>query len=129
LNRPPDRGPGGLFAKGNKLASGNPGHKRMAELRGAVLEAATPEIVAAVTKKLAMLALQEGDVAAARLLLEYACGKAPQAIELSGPEGEPLAHSAELSTALGAALSPFSEEVRFAVLGVIKRAVDAGRAE
>jgi hypothetical protein len=101
----------------------------MAELRSAVLEAATPEILSAVTRKLAMLALQENDVAAARLLLEYACGKAPQAIELSGPDGSPLERSAELSAALGAALSPFSEEVRFAVLGVIRKAVHAGRSE
>ena len=119
----------GRFGAGNAHGKGHAGHKRMAELRGAVLEAATPEVVSAITKKLAMLALQEGDVAAARLVLEYSCGKPIQGIELSGPEGEPLARSAELSTALGAALSPFSEEVRFAVLGVIKRAVDAGRAE
>lgn len=118
----------GRFGSGNAYGKGHAGHKRMAELRGAVLSAATPEIVAALTRKLAVLALG-GDVAAARLLLEYSCGKSIQPVEISGPDGSPLERSAELSTVLGAALSPFSEEVRFAVLGVIKRAVDAGRTE
>jgi hypothetical protein len=101
----------------------------MAELRSAVLEAATPEILSAVTRKLAMLALQENDVAAARLLLEYSCGKPVQGVEISGPGGGPLERSADVASALSAALSPFSEEVRFAVIATLKRTIDAGRAE
>jgi hypothetical protein len=118
----------GRFGPSNAYGKGHAGHKRMAELRGAVLEAATPEILFALTRTLAKLAL-EGDVAAARLLLEYSCGKSVQPVEIAGHDGGPLERSAELSTALGAALSPFSEEVRFAVLGVIRKAVHAGRAE
>ena len=59
------------------------------ELRQAVLDAVTFDQVKAVINKLAEQA-GNGDVSAARVFLEHTCGKPPQALELSGPDGESL---------------------------------------
>jgi hypothetical protein len=53
---------------------------RMHQLRSALLEAADPPTVRAVLLKLGELAL-EGDVLAAKLYLEYTCGKPKQPVE------------------------------------------------
>jgi hypothetical protein len=115
----------GRFGPGNTLSRGHAGHRKVSEMRRAALAAETPDRVATVIGKLYDLAA-EGDVPAAKVYLETVIGKSVQGVEISGPDGSPLERSAELSAALGAALSPFSEEVRFAVLGTIKRAVHAG---
>lgn len=100
----------GRFAPGNHFGKGNPQHKRMAELRQAALDATTPEMVRAIMRKLAVAAMKDGDVAAARLVLEYAMGKPTQAIELSGPDGEPFALGwAAVRSAILDALRPFGE--------------------
>ena len=83
------RAPNGTFARGNQAAKGNPAFRRMMELRKSLLEAADSETVQALFRKLAELGLA-GDVAAIRLYLEYACGRATQPVELSGPESTPL---------------------------------------
>jgi hypothetical protein len=121
-------GVGHRFEKGNRFGKGNPLARRQHEHRMQFLDAVHPETIPALARKLQHDALK-GDEFAVRVLLDYCLAKPAQAVELSGPEGEPLERSAELSAALGAALSPFSEEVRFAVLGVIRKAVHAGRAE
>jgi hypothetical protein len=59
---------------GNRGGPGNPFARRLAEFRKAIVEAATPQKVAAVVAKLEEKAL-EGDVAAAKLYLAYAVGK------------------------------------------------------
>ncbi len=117
----------GRFGPGNAHSRGHAGHRKVSEMRRAALEAETPVRVARVMAKLFDLA-EAGDVSAAKVYLENVVGRPIQGVEISGPDGSPLERSAELATALGAALSPFSEEVRFAVLGVIKRAVHAERA-
>jgi hypothetical protein len=86
----------GLFAPGNKIGQGNPNAKRMYELRRSLLESATPRDIQAVAAKLVELA-KDGDVAAAKIWLEFTCGKATQPIEVSGPDGEPLGASVVLS--------------------------------
>ncbi len=81
---PSGRDSGGRFAAGN---SGGPGgaRRRVCELRRAAEDAITPEMVAAAMRKCAMLALQ-GNLAALRILLDRACGKAGEA----PLEGDPL---------------------------------------
>jgi hypothetical protein len=64
----------GRFVAGNRGGPGNPFARRIAEFRKAIVEAATPQKVAAVVAKLEEKAL-EGDVAAAKLYLAYAIGK------------------------------------------------------
>src|SRR3954452_8465586 len=83
------RAEGGRFAPGNRLAAGNPNNRRMHHLRSRLLAAATDEDVEAVGRKLAELA-RSGDVQAAKVWLEFVCGKAPAAVEVSGPDGAPL---------------------------------------
>ena len=73
----------GRFAPGNRAAVGNPNNKRMFELRRALLDAIEPAAIEKAIHKIADLAAG-GDVAAARLLLEYGCGKPVQGIEVSG---------------------------------------------
>jgi hypothetical protein len=64
----------GRFTKGNPGGPGNPFYRRQAELRRAVLALFTPEDVAALLR--VMLALgRNGDVAAAKVFLEYVVGK------------------------------------------------------
>jgi hypothetical protein len=79
----------GYFAPGNRIARGNPGNRRMAELRKALLECATPERVAAVEKTLYTAAVG-GDIAAIRVWLEHMVGRPVQAVEVSTPEGQSL---------------------------------------
>ena len=83
----------GWFAKGNRIAAGNPMNVRMRELRQALLNCATEADIRDLYASL-MESARAGDTAAARALLEYLVGKPVQGVELSGPEGEPLAMGA-----------------------------------
>jgi hypothetical protein len=78
------RGANGRFAAGNP---GGPGgsRRRAAVLRQAAEEAVTPEHIQALVRKALRLGL-EGNLAAARLLLEYTIGRAAAA----PVEAEPL---------------------------------------
>jgi hypothetical protein len=64
----------GKFAKGNKLAKGNPHARRVAALKTSFLDAITPERMKELALALHARALG-GDVAAAQLLLRYTLGK------------------------------------------------------
>jgi hypothetical protein len=64
----------GRFARGNKGGFGNPFARRTAAFRRALAEAVTEEMIAAVVRKLAEMALA-GDVAAIKLFLAYTVGK------------------------------------------------------
>lgn len=84
----------GYFEKGNRLSVGNKGGayplaKRMNELRKELIEAATPDDIRAIYRATLGMA-KGGDVAAARLLLEYLVGRPTQTIEMSGPDGGSL---------------------------------------
>jgi hypothetical protein len=70
----------GKFGPGNQFARGNANARKMAALRGALLEAATAERMVALGEKLFELAMA-GDLAAAKLLLAYAVGKTPGAVD------------------------------------------------
>jgi hypothetical protein len=96
-----DRGSNGRFVAGNTASVGHSSaQKRLrAELYEAALE--KPGLVKAILIRMAKKALEgEGDVAAARLLLEYLCGKPPLAVELGGPDGTALDLSAVVATIL-----------------------------
>jgi hypothetical protein len=120
----------GRWAPGNRASQGNANNRRMARLRAALLDSATPEDVRDVGAKLAELA-KGGDVAAARVYLEHVIGKAPQSVELTGPDGSPLGLDwGRVESAILAALTPFGEQARFAVALALRGIVtDADRAE
>src|SRR5262249_33652169 len=73
-----DRDSYGRFAKGNRAGVGNPFARQVAGFRAAILQATTHEDIKAITKKLIEMA-KEGNLAAAKLLLAYTCGKADEA--------------------------------------------------
>lgn len=80
----------GRFQAGNQYggrSSGNPVARRMSALRRSVVESVTPEQVCAAMDKLHALGLA-GDVQALRAWIELVVGRAPQAIEVSTPDGE-----------------------------------------
>ena len=124
---PNGRAQGGRFAPGNSFARGNPNARRQHELRAALLEAATDADVQEVGRTLAGLA-KGGDVQAAKVWLDFVCGRPPAAVELTGADGGPLVGIdwARLQAALLDALGPFGE-ARVAVALRLKELADAGR--
>ncbi len=74
-----DRDASGRFAIGNAGGPGNPHARRIAKLRSALLAAIKPDDLRDVVASL-LVATKAGDVAAARLLLEYSLGR-PRAID------------------------------------------------
>jgi hypothetical protein len=116
--------PSGRWAPGNRHGQGNPQHRRMAELRAAMLDEVQPADVQELTRKLIGLA-REGDVAAARLVLEYALGKPPTAVSITGPEGESLGDDvAKLGAALLEAVKPFGDVAKLRVLLALQGVID-----
>jgi hypothetical protein len=114
----------GRFAPGNQYAAGNPNHKRMYELRKALLDAATPEQVKVVADKMYDLATT-GDVAAAKLWLEFVIGKPVQGIEVAGVGGSPLGMDWDrLQAVLLGALARFPE-ARIEVVAALRGLTDA----
>ena len=69
-----DHDAAGRFLPGNKAATGNPHAKRIARLRSKLLATIRPADLAAVVESMLDKA-RDGDVAAARLLLEYTLGR------------------------------------------------------
>jgi hypothetical protein len=76
---------GGQFAPGHRFAKGNPHHRKMAELRRAVLRMMTPERLNELLEALFAQG-KAGDVTASKLLLSYALGKPPRAIDPDGDD-------------------------------------------
>jgi len=72
---------GGQFAKGNPGGPGNPYAKRVAALRRALLEQVQEKDVRAIAAKLVRLA-KDGDIAAAKEVLDRLMGKAQQSIDV-----------------------------------------------
>jgi hypothetical protein len=79
----------GLFAKGNRLATGNPQAKRAAELRKVLRDATTEDDVKDVWKSLTAAAVG-GDVIAIRLFLEHTVGKPVTPVEVTGAGEAPI---------------------------------------
>jgi hypothetical protein len=70
----------GRFIKGNKAGSGNPYARRVAMLRRAMLSIVKPNDLQAIIVKLILLGCG-GDVAAARLVLQYTLGKPSESLD------------------------------------------------
>jgi hypothetical protein len=102
--------------RGNRISTGNLIARRTRELRQAIFEAVTSEQVKTVIGKLADMAC-EGDAVAARLFLEYTCGRPTQSVELSGVDGGPLDVQGFMVKIM-AALSEYPE-ARFKVAAVL----------
>jgi hypothetical protein len=96
LARHGDRDTGGRFVRGNSVGLGNPAHKRMRQLRQQFLDCVDDQAVQEVTATLIEMA-KGGDTQAMRIFYEWTIGRPPQAVELSGPDGEPLAMGAILA--------------------------------
>jgi len=69
-----ERGPDGRFLHGNAGGPGNPHARQTAELRSALLDAIDADAIRRVIAAL-LTAAEEGDVAAARVLLERVFGR------------------------------------------------------
>src|SRR5436305_1991714 len=79
---PPEsgRGPNGRFTKGNPGGPGNPFARQVAAMRQEFLKAASKEDIAEIAR--AMIAkAKEGDVAAAKVVLQYTLGKPAAAVD------------------------------------------------
>jgi hypothetical protein len=78
--------PDGRFAVGNRESRGNPNALKTHQHRATLLSATTPEQITAAVNALADKAAA-GDVAACKVFLDHTCGRAMQAIEVSGLSG------------------------------------------
>jgi hypothetical protein len=76
----PTRDAQGRFAAGNNGGPGNPFGRRLASMRQAILDCVSEDDIKHVMRKLVERAI-EGDVAAAKLVLQYAVGKPQPAPE------------------------------------------------
>jgi hypothetical protein len=81
-----DRKPDGTFAPGHKGSGGNPANARAQHFRALILASETDEQFQAVWASIRECATK-GNAAAQQLYMERICGKVPQALEHSGPEG------------------------------------------
>lgn len=85
----------GRFVAGNKYGRGNPLLRRLAEYRAVFNAAVEPKTLHAVISKMCVRAIKDGDVAAAKLILEYAIGKPekfdPLAVAEYGPADQAAA--------------------------------------
>src|SRR5688572_9300560 len=77
---PPNHGPLGRFASGNKAGNGNPFARQVAQLKVAVLKFMTEDKLAKILEAVFAQAC-EGNLAAARLLLQYSLGQPSKAVE------------------------------------------------
>jgi hypothetical protein len=74
------RGPDGRFCKGNAGGPGNPYTRKVAAMRQEFMAAATKEDIAAIARALIAKA-KEGDVAAAKVVLQYTVGRPAQTVD------------------------------------------------
>lgn len=101
----------GRFAKGNPGGPGNPHGRRCAELRAAVLDAVGPDDLGEVVAEV-LSSAKQGDLAAAKLLLERTLGKVPAVPADSGEsqiELPCLATTADTVEAANAILAAMGE--------------------
>ena len=76
-----DRDESGRFAPGNKGGPGNPQVAKVQQYRKAIWEAVSTDDVKAVIRAMVDKAIDEGDVAAAKVVLERCAGQPPKDAE------------------------------------------------
>lgn len=111
----------GRFAAGNQISRGNSIAMRTREMRRAIFSAVEAADVEAVIRQL-MGQAKTGDIPAAKLFLEFTCGRPSQSLEITGKDGEPLG-APDLSIVIASvmtALAPFPE-ARFAVAASLRQ--------
>jgi hypothetical protein len=98
----PNHVPGGKFAPGNNAnPHGNPTYQRMAAMRRAALEAVGEKGIRRLFRALLRDAIRESDREAARMVLAYCVGKAPEIpIDPDGPDLDLLRRLGEMSALL-----------------------------
>jgi hypothetical protein len=84
-----------LFSKGNSAAKGNGEARKMAKYRQSIRSAVGCEQVQLIALQLVDQAM-DGDVAAARLILEYTAGKPQAQVEVTGKDGGPIQYALPL---------------------------------
>ncbi len=89
----------GKFAPGNRFGRGNPQARRHHEFRMQFLDAIAEGTIPMLAKRLQIAALG-GDLDSTKILLDYCLGKPAAAVELSGPNGEPLGVNFHAVTAI-----------------------------
>ena len=108
----------GKFSPGNQLQRGSDVNRRMRHLRKVLLGALTDEDIKRTLAKTLEL-VEEGNIAAIRVILEYGCGSPTQALELTGPDGEPLGlNVGKFTDAIVTALGEYPEARRAAALAI-----------
>jgi hypothetical protein len=93
------RNAGGRFAAGNRGGPGNPHAKRTAAIRGLLLDSVSDDDLRAIIAKLVEMA-KDGDLAAARELLDRMLGKPKSTVEIEQAELAEAEIDAELNNAL-----------------------------
>jgi hypothetical protein len=113
------RDPRGRWLPG---CSGGPGSgigHRMATLRARILDSIEPQQVESAMRKLLILGLRDGDVAALRVWLSYAVGAPQQQIELTAGEGQPINLAVIIATVLDALGD--DDDARIRVAGAFRK--------
>jgi hypothetical protein len=114
------RGPNGLFAKGNRLATGNPLAKRHAEISKAIHEATSLEDVVEVWQGVIRDA-KGGDEGARKIFFDRMMGRPSQALEITGLDADPVKiDMANLTQVILGALGSHPE-ARYAVAGALRQ--------
>jgi hypothetical protein len=124
------RGPNGRFAKGNRGGPGNPFARQVAAMRQELLKAVTSEDLSGIVRAMIEKA-KEGDVAAAKFVLQYTLGKPAQTVDpdrldemeweqwqrevvhISGAHAVFKSCAAETACVLARALVPVLQETMF----------------
>ena len=105
----------GRFIHGNAGGTGNPYAKQVAELRAAMMKAATPENMRKVADTLFEKAIS-GDVAAIKVLLDRLFGRVPDSLNLSVTPDAPPEPKYDLSKLTTEELKAFRDIARKAAI-------------
>jgi hypothetical protein len=99
--------PGHTLSRGNN--GGNPNVRRQAEYKRALISCGSEEDIQKLYATLTKAAL-DGDIPAAKLLLDHLVGRPVQSVELSGPDNEPA--RVELSTLVAVIMSAVGDDMQ-----------------
>jgi len=100
----------GRFVKGNKCSKNRPGRTKASQFKAAITEALSPEQVSLLFRRMYQLAVQKGDIAAGRIILEYLIGKPkPSEAENCSFKLPSIESAHDIPSAATAVLAAFSQ--------------------